>query len=157
MTTAQTSEHRSDAVACLDVPTVMAHLGGKPGVYCDEVPTSLFRFVSEHAQQLTPARAEDLSVQSGLGGGAVGVMASLVIGSRSRASGEVGDGQVLMGDEVIAIHQSPRELVVVIPTLVGDLAVQPTDGLAGFPAPVRPSASTGHQPPPRSRNRSLGS
>ncbi len=54
-----------------------------------------------------------------------------------RDDGKVGDSQVLVDDEVVAVHEAPGEVVVQVAALLGDLGVHRRHPGGGFAAPLR--------------------
>jgi hypothetical protein len=56
----------ADTVPACCVSTVLAAVGGVPGVDLDPYPPSVFRFGAQYSEETTPARVTDTSVQPGL-------------------------------------------------------------------------------------------
>jgi hypothetical protein len=77
-------------------------------------------------------------VQTGLGGGPVGLEATLPVRPRNRAAGHVRNRQRFVGDQVIPADQPARGLMGVVQTLTAHLGVE-----GGNPAPslTMPSAA----------------
>jgi hypothetical protein len=102
---AGTSELGGVAALRIDMPTCVAGLGGVPRTHRDHVATSFFRFVADESQQLPPARSQDLTVQTGLGGGPVGIEPSFIVRVRLGAPHHVRDLQVFVDDDRVPVNE----------------------------------------------------
>jgi hypothetical protein len=129
---AGTSEVGGRAVRRIDLPTVMAGLGGVPGVDGDHLATSFFRFVADVSQQLSPARSEDFTVQPAFGGRPVRLEHSFLVRAWLRSSHQVPDLKVFVDDRAVPIDELPGDLMCEITSLVSDPAVHTSDLASGF-------------------------
>ena len=102
---ARTSKSLGVTVPRIDVPTVVAGLGGVPRVHCDHMASSFFRFVRDESQQLPPARSQDLAVEACLGGGPVWIEPSLIVRARRRTPHHVHNLQVLADDQPVLVDE----------------------------------------------------
>src|ERR1019366_8876154 len=123
----------SDAVTRLDVSTLVTGLTGVPGVHAQYRPPSFFRFGFQDRAELSPARVVDASIESGLGGRAVGqeLPNILDVGLRLGPLGHVLDFEVFDDQEVVLSDQLARHLVVEVATFIGDLPASVHHGLPG--------------------------
>lgn len=137
MPTSPTSKHGSDATGPINGVALGASLRGVTGVDPNELPASIFRFVGEHSVENPPSRVEDGTVQGRLGGGSIGVVSSLVVKARRRATGQIGDPEIFDHDRVIVIYQLTREFVEEIPPLIADFAMYPGNCLSRHPRTSR--------------------
>src|SRR5260221_6373419 len=125
-----TDEGHAVAVPRVDVPARVTSLRGVLGIYRDHDPPSVFRFGGEDRGELSPARIQDRTVEAALGGH-VGARQFQRPGGRT---GHVFDRQVFERDDVVGVDETTCDLVVVVPALVGDLAMP-----IGDDGPRRPS------------------
>ena len=146
-----------DPVLTRCMPTVLAAVGGVPGVDLDPYTPSVFRFGAQYTEETTPARISDRSVQPGLRTGAIGQVLPGVfrIGYRFGPPNHVGDLQVLHHQHVIPCDQFTGLFVVKVFALVGDLPVPSRDG---FPFGLTVlAASAGPRQPLLRRGELIGS
>ena len=127
------------AVHGSDVSALGAALRGVAGIDCDHVATSVFRFVRDERQQLTPARVMDGTVQPAFRGGTVGKKRPVVCGFWLGTADHVRDLQVLVHDEVVVVDEAARELVGEVFALVADPAMRAGDPVDSFAATSRAS------------------
>jgi len=73
----------------------------------------------------------DTTIQACLGRGSVGRKAAGTVRSRSGASDQIRDGQLLVDDQVMVIHQASRQLMQGVPAAVPDPTVRGRDALHG--------------------------
>ena len=117
------------------VPAVGAGTTGVAGIHDDDAPTSFFRFVRDHRQELSPPGIVDGSVESGLGGCPVGCVASFAIGAGFGSSDHVLDVEVFVDDDVVVVDESSRELMQGVGAAVADVAMCGADTLTGLVTP----------------------
>ena len=93
-----------DAILRCCVPTVLAAVGGVPGVDLDPGAPSLFRFGAQNRDEPAPAGVTDASAQPGLRPGTVGqILAGVVgVGHGFGPPQHVGDLQILHHQQVVA-------------------------------------------------------
>lgn len=130
------SEHGlADVVLLGGVPVGNASIGGLSGVHANHLPPRFIRFDRRDVDKGHPARVAGTSVEPGLRflpveqepAGGIGV------GTGLDSSGHVLDVEVLDHHEVVVGHQVASPLVVEVPPLAGDLAMQ-----ARLQPPARP-------------------
>jgi hypothetical protein len=112
-----------EPVLLSDVPTNGAPLRGVAGVHSDDLATSVFRFVRDAPQELSPPGVGDGTVEARFGGRPVGFVGAVIALPGLGASHHVRDLEVLVDDEVIGVDELPRQLVGEVIALVADLAV----------------------------------
>src|SRR5450759_3057762 len=116
-------EHRAAPISRRDVAAVGTGSAGVAGIYRDDCPTGAFSLVGDHREQGSPPGVTDTTVQTRLGRGPVGGIATGAIRSGLGAADQVRDDQVLVDEQVIVIHEAPRELMQRVGATVPDPAV----------------------------------
>ena len=138
MAARQALEHRlAPPVRSVGVPAHGTALRGECWAHGEHVTTSIFRFVRDHARQLTPPGVVDRSVETRLGRGTIGLEPTVLGSPCSWTTHHRGERKVLEHDEVIVIYERARQLVGEVAATVADSTVLLGHSLDGPAATIR--------------------